>query len=47
MNAFTHRGASALATRGETTRHSHDAPDREGWTSVKPDDYYWDYEDEE
>ena len=47
MNAFTHRGASALATRGETIRHSHDAPDREGWTSVKPDDYYWDYEDEE
>ena len=35
MNAFTHRGASALATRGETIRHSHDAPDREGWTSVK------------
>ena len=47
MNAFTHRGASALATRGKTIRHSHDAPDREGWTSVTPDDYYWDYEDEE
>ena len=47
MNAFTHRGASALATRGRTIRHYYDAPDREGWTSVKPDDYYWEYEDEE
>ena len=47
MNAFTHRGASALATRGDTIRHSHDAPERKGWTAVKPDDYYWDYEDEE
>ena len=28
-------------------RYSNDAPGREGWSSVKPDDYYWDYEDEE
>ena len=47
MNAFTHRGASAMATRGQTIRHSYDAPDRDGWTPVKPDDYYWHYEDEE
>lgn len=47
MNAFTHRGASALATRGQTICHAYDAPGRKGWTSVKPDDYYWDYEDEE
>ena len=47
MNAFTHRGASALATRGKTICHSHDAPGRNGWTAVTPDDYYWDYEDEE
>ena len=47
MNAFTHRGVSALATRGKTICYSHDAPTREGWTAVKPDDYYWDYEDEE
>ena len=47
MNAFTHRGASALATRGKTICHSHDAPGRKGWTAVTPDDYYWDYEDEE
>lgn len=47
MNAFTHRGASALATRGKTIRLSHDAPAREGWTEVTADDYYWQYEDEE
>ena len=47
MNAFTHRGVDALATRGRTIRFSHDAPERKGWCAVKPDDYYWDYEDEE
>ena len=47
MNAFTHRGANAVATRGRTICYSHNAPDREGWTAVKADDYYWDYEDEE
>ena len=47
MNAFTHRGASALATRGSTIRHSHDAPGRQGWSAVTPDDYYWEYDDEE
>ena len=47
MNAFTHRGVSAVATRGRTICYSHDAPGREGWSPVKPDDYYWDYEDEE
>ena len=47
MNAFTHRGASALATRGKTICHPHDAPARHGWSAVTPDDYYWQYEDEE
>ena len=47
MNAFTHRGASAMATRGKTIWHSHDAPGRIGWTPVAPDNYYWDYEDED
>ena len=46
LNAFIHRGASVCATRGDTIRHSHDAPQREGWKPVKHDDYYWDYEDE-
>lgn len=47
MNAFTHRGASAMATRGETIRHSYDAPTRTNWSTVEPDQYYWTYEDEE
>ena len=47
MNAFTHRGVSANATRGNTKRYHHNAPQREGWSVVEPDDYYWDYEDEE
>ena len=47
MNAFTHRGVKALATRGETIIHSHDAPDREGWSAVTPEKYHWEYEDEE
>ena len=47
MNAFTHRGVNVVATRGRSICYSDDAPDREGWTAVKADDYYWDYEDEE
>ena len=47
MNAFTHRGVSAVATRGTTMCYSHDAPGRDGWSSVEPDDYYWHYDDEE
>ena len=47
MNAFTHRGVKALATRGQTIRHAHNAPDRDGWSPVTRDDYYWEYEEEE
>ena len=47
MNAFIHRGARALATRGETIWHSNDAPSRQGWETAPPDEYYWDYDDEE
>ncbi len=47
MNAFTHRGVKALATRGETIRDGHNAPDREGWSPATPDDYHREYEDEE
>lgn len=46
MNAFTHRGAKAIATRGKTICHSYNAPGRQGWTAVTPDAYYWEYEDE-
>ena len=47
MNAFTHRGASARATRGNTIRHSHEAPVRAGWNALAADGYYWEYDDEE
>ena len=47
MNAFTHRGVKVLATRGDTIRHSHNAPDREGWNALTPEPYHWEYEDEE
>ena len=47
MNAFTHRGVRALATRGNTISHTHDAPDREGWDTAKPEPYHWEYEDDE
>ena len=47
MNAFTHRGVSASATRGNTRRFAHNAPLRKGWASAEPDDYYWNYEDDE
>ena len=46
MNAFIHRGARVLATRGVTIRHSYDAPSRQGWKTATPDDYHWDYEEE-
>lgn len=47
MNAFTHRGVYAMATRGRTICHSHDAPQRPGWTAVSQEPYHWEYEDEE
>jgi beta-lactamase superfamily II metal-dependent hydrolase len=46
LNAFTHRGASALATRGMDIRHHHNAPSRPGWTPVNPEPYHWEYEEE-
>ena len=47
MNALTHRGVSAKATRGETIRHHYNAPERKGWSAIEPEEYHWDYEDEE
>lgn len=47
MNAFTHRGVSAIATRGSGIRHHHDAPTRENWESLSPEPYHFEYEDEE
>ncbi|GAK17678.1 hypothetical protein JCM19053_1314 [Vibrio sp. JCM 19053] len=34
MNAFTHRGVNALATRGSGIRHHYNAPGRDGWNSM-------------
>lgn len=47
MNAFTHRGVRAMATRGATISFPYNAPVREGWWSVNPEPYHWEYEDEE
>jgi beta-lactamase superfamily II metal-dependent hydrolase len=47
MNAFTHRGIRASATRGNGIRHSYEAPDRQGWSALDPEPYHYDYEDEE
>ena len=47
MNAFTHRGVDAIATRGRTTYHSHDAAARADWTTVSSEPYHWEYEDVE
>ena len=47
INAFTHRGVSTNATRGNTLSYQYDAPNRQGWSAVEPEQYHWDYEDEE
>lgn len=47
LNAFTHRGVRAIATRGRGVCHHYDAPGREGWNSIDPEPYHYEYEDEE
>lgn len=47
MNAFTHRGVKVLATRGICICHHFDAPARNGWSSLAPEPYHFEYEDEE
>jgi len=47
LNAFTHRGVKVLATRGKGICHTHDAPDRHGWSALEPEPYHFEYEDEE
>ena len=46
LNAFTHRGAKVLATRGVGICHFNNAPDRSGWSSLNPEPYHYDYEDD-
>ena len=47
MNAFTHRGVDAIATRGRTICHSYHTPERADWTPVSLEPYHWKYEDVE
>ena len=46
MNAFTHRGVKALATRGRTICHSRNGIQRSGWSQARPDGYHWEYDEE-
>jgi len=45
LNAFTHRGAKVLATRGVSICHFHNAPERAGWSVLRPEPYHWDFEE--
>lgn len=36
VNAFLRRGAKVVATQGETKRHSHKMPPRDGWIAATP-----------
>lgn len=46
LNAFAHRGAKVSATRGSGIRHKFEAPERDGWSSIDPEPYHFEYEDE-
>lgn len=46
LNAFTHRGAKTLATRGKCISHSYEAPQRDGWSALEPEPYHWEFEEE-
>lgn len=39
-NAFERRGLKVLKTAGETIRHKHNMPDREGWSKVEEVPFY-------
>lgn len=47
LNAFTHRGAKVLVTKGDGIRHAKDAPGRMGWSPLTPEPYHYEYEEEE
>ncbi|WP_027858413.1 ComEC/Rec2 family competence protein [Marinobacterium jannaschii] len=46
LNAFTHRGARVLVTRGNGIRSSFEAPQRSGWSPVDPEPYHYTWEEE-
>lgn len=46
LNAFTHRGARVLVTRGQGILHYHNSPGRSGWSSLNAEPYHFSYEEE-
>ncbi len=44
LNAFSHRGARVLVTRGTVISHYWNAPSR-GWGQASVEPYYWEYEE--
>jgi beta-lactamase superfamily II metal-dependent hydrolase len=46
LNAFIHRGVKVLATKGMGIHHYNDAPQRQGWSSLEPEPYHYEYEEE-
>ncbi|MCB5226652.1 MBL fold metallo-hydrolase [Alishewanella sp. 16-MA] len=46
LNAFAHRGARVLVTRGQGIMHYHNSPGRAGWSSLTAEPYHFSYEEE-
>ena len=44
-NAYKRRGVKVFETKGKTVRHSHNTPNREGWVSTTPVNFYDQVED--
>lgn len=39
LNAFIRRGVKVVSTKGSAKRHSHNMPNRVGWSSVEPEPF--------
>lgn len=46
LNAFAHRGVTVKVTRGSGICHSHDSPDRDGWSPLPLEPYHYSYDDD-
>lgn len=46
LNAFSHRGARVLVTRGQGIMHYHNSPGRAGWSPLTAEPYHFSYEEE-
>ncbi|MCF7716474.1 MBL fold metallo-hydrolase [Aeromonas jandaei] len=46
LNAFTHRGVEAVPTRGTTICHHFGGQVRSGWSSISPEPYHYEYDEE-